>query len=411
MPQFLKLKPPFVALDEFLMAIPSKHSQTEIIPTPQALGRVLAEDVFAPHPLPEFPRSTVDGYAVQSASTGGASESLPAFFKLVGEVPMGKVPAFDIGVGEAALIHTGGMIPNGADAVVMLEQSQSVSSTEVELLKAVGKNENVILAGEDVQTGDLIIPVGKFLRIPEIGGLMSIGKINVSVAKKPRVGILSSGDEVVPAAQTPMMGQVRDINSTTMSLLIQEAGGEPVVYGIVPDKPTELLRLARIAFAECDLVLITAGSSASERDMTADVIRELGTPGILSHGVSVRPGKPTILAVCNSKPVIGLPGNPVSALVIASIFVKPVIHKLLGQVSRDFHPAVKARVQTNFPSLAGREDWVPVSMSLTKDGYVAEPIFFKSNLIYNLVRADGLVHIPADLTGIQAGDTADVEIL
>ncbi len=411
MPQFLKLKPPFVALDEFLSAIPEKQSLSEDIPTMQAHGRVLAEDIHSPHPLPEFPRSTVDGYAVQAASTGGASESLPAFFKLIGEVPMGKVPAFQVGKGEAALIHTGGMIPDGADAVVMLEQSQSVSSAEVELTKAVGKHENVILAGEDVLTGDLVIPAGKVLRIPEIGGLMSIGKTHVAVSRKPRVGILSSGDEVVPADQTPTLGQVRDINSTTMSLLIQESGGEPVVYGIVPDQPAELLRLAQKAHAECDLVLITAGSSASERDMTADVIRELGQPGVLSHGVSVRPGKPTILAVCDGKPVIGLPGNPVSALVIATIFVKPVIRKLLNQVRNPFHPTISAQLGTSFPSVAGREDWIPVSLRKQDDKFIADPIFFKSNLIFNLVRADALVHIPADLTGIQAGEMVEVEIL
>lgn len=411
MPEFLKLQPPFVALENFLRTIPDLPVRHETIPTLQAHGRILAVDIHAPHPLPEFPRSTMDGYAVRAVCTHGTSDSMPAFFKLVGEVPMGQAPQFSIHTGEAALIHTGGMIPTGADAVVMLEQSQQIKPDEVELYKAVGPNENVILAGEDVKTGDLVIPAGRLLRTPEIGGLMSLGYINVEVVCKPSVGILSSGDEVIPADQTPVYGQVRDINTTTMSMLVQEAGGQAKSYGIVPDVPAELLRLARQAFDECDIVLITAGSSASARDMTADVVHELGKPGVLAHGVSVRPGKPTILAVCYGKPVIGLPGNPVSALVIAGIFLKPVLRKLLHQEDKDLHPTIQAKLTTNFPSVAGREDWVPVSLRKEQGNWIAEPIFFKSNLIFNLVRADALVHIPADQTGLHAGEVVAVEIL
>ena len=317
MPEFLKLQPPFLALNHFLTTLPDAAVQREIIPTSQALGRVLGMDILAPHPLPEFPRSTMDGYAVQAADTRGASENHPVTFQLIAEIPMGKAPLFQIESGQAALIHTGGMIPDGADAVVTLEQSQRANEKTVEFIQPVSFNENIILAGEDVRTGDLVIPAGRVLRAQEIGGLMSLGYTAVSVARKPVVGILSSGDEVVPPEQTPAYGQVRDINTTTMSMLIQEAGGKAKSYGIAPDVPAELERLARQAFMECDLVLITAGSSASSRDMTVEVVQRLGKPGVLAHGVSVRPGKPTILAVCDGKPVIGLPGNPVSALVIA----------------------------------------------------------------------------------------------
>lgn len=411
MPQFLKLQPPFIALENFLQTIPSNPPRTETIAALDAIGRVLAEDIHAPHPLPEFPRSTVDGYAVISKGTHGASESLPAYLKMIGEVPMGAAASFEINPGEAALIHTGGMIPNGADAVVMLEQSQVISETEVAFTRAVGHHENVILAGEDVLTGDLVLARGKELRVPEIGGLMSIGHLQVTVARKPVIGILSSGDEVVPAEQKPAFGQVRDINTHTMSLLVQQYGGLPRPYGIVPDVPAELDRLIRQAYAECDMVLVTAGSSASTRDITADVIDTLGKPGLLAHGVSVRPGKPTILAVCDGKPLIGLPGNPVSATVIASIFVKPVIRKLLGSTKIDYHPAVPVTITANFPSQAGREDWIPVSLRNENGKWYADPIYFKSNLIFNLVRADALVHIPADLTGLQAGEEAQAEIL
>jgi len=411
MPEYLKLTPPFEAIDKLLQNLPAQIGKVEEIGTIDAIGRVLEVDVFAPNPLPEFPRCTVDGYAVRSSDTFGASDSIPALLKLNGEVPMGKAPVFKVEQGTAVLIHTGGMIPDGADAVVMLEQTHPLHSSEIEILKAVSHNENVILAGEDVKTGDLVISAGTKLRIAEIGGLMSFGISKIKVAKKPLVGILSSGDEVVPADQTPKFGQVRDINSTTMSLIVSAAGGIPVQYGIVSDNETALLQIAKKAFMECDMVLVTAGSSASTRDLTSTVINQLGKPGVLVHGVSVRPGKPTILAVCDGKPVIGLPGNPVSAFVIAGIFVTRTIQKLLNQTVAQFIPMVPAELLANIPSVAGRDDWFPVRLVPKGNSWLAEPIYYKSNLIYNLVRADGLVHIQPDLTGIQAGETVNVEVL
>lgn len=411
MPEFLKLKPPFEALSLLLTAIPEREVPSEVIATDSALNRVLIKDVLAPHPLPEFHRSTVDGYAVRASDTYGASESLPAFARYLAELPMGKEPDITIEPGTAALIHTGGMIPHGSDAVVMLEQAQLVSKDSLEIYRPVGVNENVIQTGEDVSAGDKVISAGTRLRIPEIGGLMSFGITEVPVAKKPRVAILSSGDEIVSPDLKPAYGQVRDINSTTMSLIVQEAGGEPIPYGIVADSESDLLEVTRKAFAECDAILFTAGSSASSRDLTSRVIEKLGQPGVLVHGVQVRPGKPTILAVCDGKPVIGLPGNPVSALVIAGIFVKPVVKRLLGEIEKNISPTIKAHLLGNIPSLAGRDDWVPVSLFKDMGIWKAEPIHFKSNLIFNLVKADGLVHIPADVTGLSAGSLIEVELI
>lgn len=411
MPEFLKLQPPYVALEAFLTAIPVSHLGSEKVNTVDALGRVLSKDFISAHPLPEFPRSTVDGYAVKASDTHGASESLPAILKMTGEAPMGKAPDMELKVGEAILIHTGGMIPTGADAVVMLENSQLNNASDLEIYKAVSKNENVILIGEDVNKGDLVIPAGRVIRPVEIGGLMSFGATWVDVYKKPKVGILSSGDEVIPPYMKPSAGQVRDINTSTMSAVIIEAGGLPIAYPIVPDSEEALTQAVMKAFKECDMVLITAGSSASTRDLTSTVIAKLGKPGVLVHGVNVRPGKPTILAVCDGKPVIGLPGNPVSALVIADIFVKPVLRKLLSITDMPFTPKIEARLKANVASVAGREDWVPVVLSETDLGIEAEPIFFKSNLIFNLVKANALLHIPADMTGYQAGENVWVELL
>lgn len=411
MPEFLKLQPPFVALEAFLKAVPRSILASEQVDTKDALGRVLALDFYAPNPLPEFPRSTVDGYAVKAADTHGASDSLPSVLKMIGEAPMGRASARAIMQGEAILIHTGGMIPAGADAVVMLENSQLNKNRDLEVFKAVSHNENVILTGEDVNKGDLVIPSGSVIRPVEIGGLMSFGSITVEVVKKPLVGILSSGDEVISPEKTPQVGQVRDINTSTMSAVVISAGGQPIPYPIVPDSEEALASAVEQAYSECDMVLITAGSSASTRDLTSTVIARLGAPGVLAHGVNVRPGKPTILAVCGGKPVIGLPGNPVSALVIANIFVVPVIHKLLRITDLALHPSIQARLTANVASIAGREDWVPVIITETSQGMQAEPIFFKSNLIFNLVRANGLLHITADVTGIQAGENVLVESL
>jgi molybdopterin molybdotransferase len=411
MPEFLELLPPVEALELLLKNLPEKYQKFERVSTLEALGRVVSKPVIAPEDLPAFPRSTVDGYAVRASDTFGASDTFPMYLSLVGEVPMGRAPGFKILPGQAGLIHTGGMLPDGSDAVVMLETVQNAGPGEVEVLKSVAVGENILRPGEDVRKGDKLLTAGMRLRPAEIGGLLGLGLLDVEVAVRPKVGILSSGDEVVPPQVVPAPGQVRDINSYTLSALVAEHGAEPQFYGIVPDRLQDLRVYLKKALAECDLVVITAGSSASTRDLTASVIQEIGAPGVLVHGVNVKPGKPTILAVCDGKAVIGLPGNPVSALVIAGIFVVPVIERLLGMTRDRPHSAISARLTTNLSSQAGREDWVPVRLVLTADGYLADPIFYKSNLIFSLSKADGLVHIPASANGLPVGEMVDVELL
>jgi molybdopterin molybdotransferase len=303
------------------------------------------------------------------------------------------------------------MLPGQADAVVMLENTQGARPAEVEILRAVAVDENVLKAGEDVLQGQEVIPSGALLRPPEIGGLMALGITRLLVYRQPRVGLISSGDEVAPPQAKLQPGQVRDVNSYSLSALIEEHGGVPVRYGIVSDDAQALESLAKKALAACDLLVITAGSSASARDLTAQVINTLGKPGVLVHGVSVRPGKPTILAVCDGKVVIGLPGNPVSALVIAGLFLAPVLRLLSGIAKAALQPTVKARLSLNVPSQAGREDWAPVRLLPSEQGYQADPVFGKSNLIFTLVRADGLVRIPPAATGLSAGEQVEVVLL
>lgn len=416
MPEFLTLLPPDSAREKLLAEL-TPLNQASVIETSTALGRVTAEDVLAPHPLPEFPRSTVDGYAVRARDTFGASDSLPGYLKLAGEVPMGAAPSFALRPGECALIHTGGMLPAGADAVIMLEYTQQAGD-EIEILRAVADGENLIRVGEDVQRGQVVLRRGTLLRPAEIGGLMALGITNLRVVREVKVGLISSGDEVIPAEQSPAPGQVRDINAHTLAALIRRLGGESVFYGIIPDDFYALQTTAQNALAKCDVVVITAGSSASTRDMTAQVIDALGKPGVLVHGINTKPGKPTILGACDGKAVIGLPGNPVSALVNGYLFVVPVIEKLLGLPLDRPRPSIPARLTVNLASQAGREDWWPVKLLPSPigrgaggEGWQAEPIFGKSNLIFTLAAADGLIKIHPDANGINAGDVVDVFLM
>ncbi len=415
MPEFLHLLPPKEALERLFPYL-NLQSQTELVDLSDALGRITAADILAPHALPSFARSTVDGYAVMAADTYGASDNMPAYSKILGEVLMGAAPSLQLKKSTCASIHTGGMLPIGADAVVMLENTQSVRAQEVEILRAVAVGENIILVGEDVMVGQEVIPKGILLRPAEVGGLAALGITQVKVRRRPRVAILSTGDEIIPLGTSLEPGKVFDVNTYTLSALVSRAGGEAVPMGILPDKADSLALCAAQALQTCNMVVITAGSSASARDLTGQVINELGKPGVLVHGVNVRPGKPTILAACalpgqTPKPVIGLPGNPVSAYVIACLFVVPAIKALLGVLHEAPKPSVEAHLTLNVPSEAGREDWVPVRLTPSRSGWEAEPVFGKSNLIYTLVRADGLVCIPPDTTGLNVGESVEVYLI
>lgn len=392
-------------------------SDPETIPTVESLGRVTAADVHAPHSLPTFRRSAMDGYAVHSADTHGAGENLPAFMRVVGEVGMGQ--GADIGLlqGEAAIVHTGGMIPPPADAVVQIEHTQSVAPIvggefpfEIEVLRAVAAGQNVIQIGEDVAEGSRILSSGALLRPQDIGGLLALGLMEVTVARRPRVVILATGDEVVPPNRVPGPSQIRDINSYTVAGQALRAGGIPLLRGIVPDDWHSLQSAAAAALAEGDMVVMSAGSSVSVRDMTVDVIDGLGEPGVLLHGVATRPGKPTIAGAVDGKPVLGLPGNPVSAMIQFDMLGVPAIYALQGLAGSLPQSRVWARLAQNVPSESGREDYVPARLEETADGLLAYPVFGKSNLIYTLVQADGLIKVPINRGGLLAGDLVEVRL-
>jgi len=388
----------------WLEALPEpKEFATEECETVHALDRVLGEEITAPEALPPFSRSTVDGFALRAANTFGATPSMPAYLELIGEIKMGHGSTISLNSGEAALIHTGGMIPDGADAVVMLEDTQRAQAGPIEVYKAVASGENILTAGEDVETGQVVLRAGVRLRPQEIGGLMALGCTRIRLRKKPRVAILSNGDELIPPGSPPGPGQVRDVNSYSLGALIQRLGGEISRQLLLPDDRPQLDEALQQAHAEDDLIVVTAGSSVSERDLTAEAIDALGEPGVLVHGINIKPGKPTILAAAAGKPILGLPGNPVSAFVIAGFFLPPLLRRWLGLRGIAAPAAVPAKLTVNVASTTGREDFVPVR--LRKEGalWLAEPVYGRSNLIFTLVRADGLLRIPAAATGLEQG--------
>jgi molybdopterin molybdotransferase len=397
--------------------------RTERIATPDAQGRVLAEGATAPHELPTFIRSTVDGYAVLARDTHGASSGMPAYLDVVGEAPMGQLVDFTLQPGQAALVHTGGMVPRGADAVVMIEQTHRAGGPmfggqalqpdfepyAIEVYKPVASGDSCIFPGEDVKEGEVVLEAGQRLRPQDIGGLLAVGITKVTVARPPRVGIVSQGDEVVPPEVEPGPGQVRDVNSYTLAGLVREVGGIPLNYPIAPDTEAGLDAIVQRAFDEADIIVISAGSSVSYRDLTAGAINKLGKPGVLVHGVAIRPGKPTILALCDGKPVFGLPGNPVSCINIFKVFVIPAIRLMLGEKSPREH-VVRARLARNIPAASGRADFVRVRLE-ERDGETwAVPVFGKSNLIFTLIRSEGVVEVPLNSNGIPTGELVRVII-
>jgi len=378
-----------------------------------SLHRVLYEDVISPVNLPEFPRSTVDGFALKAKDTYGAAEKNPALLQVAGEISMGQVSTIEVKEGEAVKVATGGMIPKGADAVEMVEYTEWVDSRTLHVSKAVSPLENVIQVGEDVRSGQVVLRQGHWVRPQDIGLMAGVGKTEVFVYLRPKVAVISSGDEIVPIEATPTLGEVRDINRHAIVAMVQEAGGIPLFLGIAKDRFETLKERIELGLKEADMVVMTGGSSVGTLDLTAEVLQIFPGTEILGHGVSIRPGKPTLLADIHGKPFLGLPGHPVSAMVIFHFFGKPLL-KILAGFSREtiWHQIkVKAKTSRNIPSVPGREDYIRVKME-ERDGTLwADPIFGKSGAIAHLVNADGLIRIGMNEEGLEAGEEADVILI
>jgi molybdopterin molybdotransferase len=384
--------------------------ETEDIRLHDAWGRVLAADLVVPGDLPPCDLSTMDGYALQAKDSFGASESSPALLEVTGEVLMGERPSVAVKPGEAIKIPTGGVLPEGADAVVMVEHTQFIDEHTIQVYRTAAPGENVMQQGEDLKTGEHILEQGLLLRPQELGLLALVGSAHVAVYRQPRVGIIATGDELVPIDATPTIGQLRDTNTYTATALTQQANALPQSLGIVKDDLGALRERLAAGLQTCDVVAVSGGSSVGTRDLTIQAIETIPDAEILVHGVAVSPGKPTILARAGTKIIWGLPGHQVSAMVIFMVLVIPSLWRLAGR--RDWEGPygwpLRAIASRNIPSAQGREDYVRVSLHEENGMLIAHPLFGKSGVISTMVKGNGLLRIPMDSEGVQEGASVEV---
>jgi molybdopterin molybdotransferase len=382
-------------------------------PIDDAAGRVLAANLVAPEALPDGARATMDGYAVRAADTFGASDSLPALLAVAGSVEMGALPAFALGPGQAAAIPTGGYLPAGADAVVMIEEATAAGDGAVEVHRPVTVGGSVLGRGGDVAEGAVVLAAGVEVRPHDVGLAAALGVREVVAYRRPRVALLSTGDELVPVDATPRPGQVRDSNAHGLRALLRENGAEVVSLGIVRDERAALERALREALERADVVVLSGGSSVGQRDLAVEVVAGLPGAAVLAHGVAIAPGKPTLLARCGDRAIVGLPGHPVSALVVAHVFLVPFVRYLAGAPMRKgpLGPRVAATLATPLASQHGREEYVRVRLDRSADPPLAVPVLGLSSMLSTLSRADGLLAVPIHAEGLPRGSTVAVTLL
>ena len=401
------------ALELIFNNLPHKLPPDIKLKIEESYGRIISKDVISPEDLPNFSRSTVDGFAVSAADTFGSTEGMPAYLNIGYEIVMGEEPDFELKKGEVAKIATGGMLPKNADAVVMLEHTQNIDENMIEVVKPVAPGENVIQTGEDTKKGEVILRKGHKLRPQDIGVLAGLGITAIWVYEKPRCSILSTGDEIVPPDKPIKPGQVRDINSYNLAGLIYNEGAVPLLKGIFKDEYTTIKNVMQKSLEDSDMVLITGGSSVGTKDVTAQVINDIGKPGVLFHGVSLKPGKPLIGGIVNGIPIFGLPGHPAAVTVCFELFIKPVLKRLSGLSKERFDKkkgTIKARITKNISSSPGREEHISVYLEERNGEIWAIPILGKSGLITTQIKADGMAVIPLRKLGVQEGEIVEVRL-
>ncbi|WP_027721242.1 gephyrin-like molybdotransferase Glp [Maridesulfovibrio zosterae] len=385
------------------------------IPIADAFGLVLGNDIVSPEDLPPVNRSCMDGYAVNASDAFGASETNPAYLECCAKLSVDEAPSFTLKSGECASIPTGGTLPDGSDAVVMVEHTQELGSGTIEIRKSSVPGEHTMLKGEDAAKGSVIFKAGHRIRFQDVGLLAALGIKEVTIRKKPRVGIISTGDELVEIDFPQKAGTIRDVNSHTLRCLVSSAGAEAVNYGIVHDELPKLELTLTKAISENDLVLLSGGSSVGMRDLTVQAIESMPESEILAHGVAISPGKPTILGKAGNKPVLGLPGQVTSVQVVMLSLVMPFIRHLMGQknaFSTSDRPVIQAELEQNTVSKPGREDYVRMKLTSREEGIpLASPVYGKSGLLKTMIQADGLMIIPADTEGFYAGNIVNVWLI
>ena len=378
---------------------------TEFVSLSQAMGRVLAEDIAATEYVPDFDRSTVDGYAVRARDTFGCSDAIPAILPLQGEVLMGEGAEFDLNVEECVAVPTGGAVPRGADSVVMVEYTEDYGG-EIGISKPAAPGQNMIFRGDDVYPGKVILQKGRVLSSQDIGALAAIGRIQVPVVRKLTVGVLSTGDELVPPEAIPGPGQVRDVNGPMLEAMLSAFGVNVVHYGIVIDDEAKLTAVVQKAASECDAVLMSGGSSVGVKDAACRIIESMGV--LLLHGIAIKPGKPTIIGKAGMKPLVGLPGHPVAAYFVTKLFILPLLSRLMGRVQPSY--TTTALVTESISANHGRAQYHCCRLE-RKDGQLyAYPIRGKSGLITTLAGANGYFCIDRDCEGLPQGAQVQVTI-
>jgi molybdenum cofactor synthesis domain-containing protein len=401
------------ALRKYLKEVKIEMLRSETVHITEALDRVLAENVTSKVDVPHFNRSAVDGYAVRSHDTFGASPTNPIVFDVIGTVKVGQTPSVIVGELKAVKIATGAPIPKEADAVVMLEYTELVSNNKIEIYRPATPWQNVSKKGEDVKRGERILSKGTLLQPQDVAILAAVGKVDVKVTRKPRVAVLSTGNELVEPKCKVDAGKTIDSNRFFLFAAVKDAGGEPLDLGIAKDNLADIKSKISEGLATADLVLVSGGTSVGEKDLVPEVVNSLGKPGVIVHGVAMRPGKPTALAVVNGKPVFLLPGYPVAAMMAFNTFVKPLISKMLGAPTGKLPgQVIKARMARRVPSTPGVRDFVRVIVRKREEGYIAYPIRTRgSGIISSMVKANGLLIIPEEREGIEEGEEVEVTLL
>jgi molybdopterin molybdotransferase len=412
MAEFLKVKTSEEVLEIIAGFEPLESEELDLV---SARGRVLAEEVRSHEPLPHFRRATMDGFAVRARDTFGASESLPALLESAGEVLMGQAVSAEINPGNAITIPTGGMLPEGSDAVVMVEYTSPLDLQTIEVTRPVAPGDNVLQIGEDVSVGEVLFPRGWRLRPQDLGMLAAVGYGRVWVHRRPRVAVVSTGDEVVSVETLSVpMGKIRDINTVTLAGQVEECGAVVGLRTLVTDSLEALVETCRTAMEDHDVVLLSGGSSVGVRDYTLRILESFPDAELLVHGIAIRPGKPTILARIGKKIFWGLPGQPVSALMICRIFAVPSLERLEGLVRSvevdEGKNTLSAVLSRQLPSLHGRTDCVPVALSIQEGELMATPVFGKSAMIGILAKAHGYIMISEHVEGLDQGTRMRVQL-
>ncbi len=375
----------------------------------EAYGRVLAQDVVSAVDVPGFDRATMDGYAVKASDTFGAKEDNPITLRVTGVSQPGDESASQVSSGEAVEVGTGAPMPRGANAVVMVEYTQS-SGDALKVFRAVSPGENVMPTGSDIMTGELVLRRGQRVSPREVGVLAAVGLKGTQVYRKPRIAIISTGNELVRPGDKLGYAQIYDINSSSISASVLENGGVPLEPRIVRDDPKMIKQTVTDALKQADLILTSGSTSAGAGDILYRIIEDMGSPGILVHGLSVKPGKPTIIAAIDGKPIIGLPGYPTSALMIFHLVVVPIIRRMAGLPEKREAPLVEARTAARIFSEKGRRELLPVHLISSRQGYVVYPVGLGSGAIRSMALADGYIDIPKNQEFLDEGETVSVRL-